>query len=138
MGLYLCVFDPYGEELAGVEVWRYQYFGDFRDLAAEFVRLGKVSSPMTTLLNHPDCEGVWSVKDCKLLIQELEELGAVFQKEPPLQRIIDQRQEVFRLYGVVPQNLFECFVDSDCEPLIDRLIALCWLAIQEKQPIEFQ
>ena len=76
MGLYLCVFDDCGEEIAGVEVWRYQYFGDFRDLAAGFVRKRKVASSMTTLLNHPDCNGIWSVKDCKKLLSELEELGA--------------------------------------------------------------
>ncbi|MCI8652300.1 MAG: hypothetical protein HFF11_01215 [Angelakisella sp.] len=138
MGLYLCVFDDCGEEIAGVEVWRYQYFGDFRDLAAGFVRKRKVASSMTTLLNHPDCNGIWSVKDCKKLLSELEELGAAFRKEPPLQRIIDWRQDVFRLYGITPQNLFECFVDSDCEFLIDRLTALCRLAIQENRPIEFQ
>ncbi len=138
MGLYLCIFDDCGEEIAGVEVWRYQYFGDFRDLAAEFVRKRKVGSSMTTLLNHPDCDGFWSVKDCRLLLQELKELGDAFRKEPPLQRIIDWKQDVFRLYGITPQNLFECFVDSDCEFLIDRLIALCQLAIQEKRPIEFQ
>ena len=84
------------------------------------------------------CNGIWSVKDCKKLLSELEELGAAFRKEPPLQRIIDWKQDVFRLYGITPQNLFECFVDSDCEFLIDRLIALCQLAIQEKRPIEFQ
>lgn len=138
MGLYLCIFDDCGEEIAGVEIWRYQYFGDFRDLAAEFVRKRKVGSSMTTLLNHSDCDGVWSVKDCRLLLQELKELGDAFRKEPPLQRIIDWKQDVFRLYGITPQNLFECFVDSDCEFLIDRLIALCQLAIQEKRPIEFQ
>ena len=26
MGLYLCIFDPYGEELRGVEVGMYHYF----------------------------------------------------------------------------------------------------------------
>lgn len=138
MGLYLCVFDSDGEELRGVEVGLYHYFGTFRDTVADAAKKRAFSIPMTTLLNHSDCDGVWSVKDCRLLLQELKELGDAFRKEPPLQRIIDWKQDVFRLYGITPQNLFECFVDSDCEFLIGRLIALCQLAIQEKRPIEFQ
>ena len=138
MGLYLCVFDSDGEELRGVEVGLYHYFGTFRDTVADTAGKGAFSIPMTTLLNHPDCDGVWSVKDCRQLLLELEEIKRVFQGRPPVQEIVEEKKEVFRFYGITPENLFQCFVDSDCEPLVDRLMDLCRLAIQEKRPIEFQ
>ena len=138
MGLYLCVFDSDGEELRGVEVGLYRYFGMFRDTIAHAVKKRKIPSPMTTLLVHPDCDGIWSVKDCRCLLQELEEIKEYLLGEPPSQEIVEEKKDVFRFYGMTPKNLFECFVDSDCEPLVDRLIDLCQLAIREKRPIEFQ
>ena len=85
MGLYLCIFDQCGEELCGVEVGLYRYFQELRDTAARFTpkgpiaRLvrpgsGKLSSQMPTLLIHSDCDGSWSVSECKALKLELEEL----------------------------------------------------------------
>ena len=62
----------------------------------------------------------------------------VFMNEPPDLSIIELKQDIFKLYGIKPENLFECFIDSDCEFLIDRLIGLCDLAIQENRPIMFQ
>ena len=38
MGLYLCIFDPYGEELRGVEVGMYHYFDVLRRRAERYVR----------------------------------------------------------------------------------------------------
>ena len=46
--------------------------------------------------------------------------------------------KVLKFYVIKPENLFECFIDSDCEFLIDRLIGLCDLAIQENRSIMFQ
>jgi len=48
------------------------------------------------------------------------------------------KQDIFKFFGITPKNLFECFVDSDCEFLIDRMIELCDLAIQKNRPIMFQ
>ena len=122
MGLYLCIFDQNEEDICGVEVGLYSYFGEFRDLVSKFTnkdfiskvlrRKSKFSLPMTTLLNHSDCDGSWNVEEYVQLKMELEEIK--------------------------PENLFECFIDSDCEFLIDRLIKLCDLAIQENRPIIFQ
>ena len=116
MGLYLCIFNQNGDDICGVEVGLYSYFGEFRDLVSKFTnkdflsrvlkRKSKFSLPMTTLL--PDLS------------------------------IIELKQDIFKFYGVKPENLFECFIDSDCEFLIDRLIQLCDLAIQENRPIIFQ
>ena len=79
-------------------------------------RKSKFSLPMTTLLNHSDCDGSWNVDECVHLKME----------------------DIFKFYGVKPENLFECFIDSECEFLIDRLIQLCDLAIHENRPIIFQ
>lgn len=149
MGLYLCIFDEAGDDICGVEVGLYQYFGDFRDTVAKYTDKGFVSkllnrnhkrfsSQMPTLLNHSDCDGNWSVRDCKLLKAELEEIKQVFIEEPPSPKIIASKQDVFDFFGIKPQNLFECFVDSDCEFLIDRLMELCDLAIEKNRPIMFQ
>lgn len=148
MGLYLCIFDENGDDIRGVEVGLYKYFEAFRStvskyankgLIAQFLnRKGQFSLPMTTLLNHSDCDGSWNVDECTQLKKELEEIKQVFIKEPTDSSIIELKQDIFKYYGIKPKNLFECFVDSDCEFLIDRLIELCDLAIQTNSSIMFQ
>ena len=101
-------------------------------------RKSKFSLPMTILLNHSDCDGSWNVDECVHLKMELQEIKQIFINEPPDLSIIELKQDIFKFYGVKPENLFECFIDSDCEFLIDRLIQLCDLAIQENRPIIFQ
>ena len=71
-------------------------------------------------------------------LKELEEIKQVFLEEPPSAKIIASKQDIFQFFGITPQNLFECFVDSDCEFLIDRLIELCDLAMEKNRPIMFQ
>lgn len=148
MGLYLCVFDEDGEDICGVEVGLYQYFDEFRNSVAKYANRGLLSkflkrnnyfsTSMPTLLNHSDCDGSWSASECIRLKGELEEIKQVFLGEPPNPSIIALKQDIFKLYGISPQNLFECFIDSDCEFLIDRMMALCNLAIRENRPIMFQ
>jgi Fe-S-cluster containining protein len=138
MGLYLCVFDECGEDICGVEVGLYKYFAEFRQKVAIFVDDNRFTNKMPTLLQHLDCDGNWSVSDCKILINELMEIKAVFQQEPPLKEIQNLKENIFKFYGIVPKNLFECFVDTDCEFLIDRLLELCNCAIKENRPIQFQ
>lgn len=36
MGLYLCIFNQNGDDICGVEVGLYSYFGEFRDLVSKF------------------------------------------------------------------------------------------------------
>ena len=93
---------------------------------------------MATLLIHSDCDGSWNVDECVQLKMELEEIKEVFTQEPPDFSIIELKQDIFKFYGITPKNLFECFVDSDCEFLVDRLIDLCNLAMQKNRPIMFQ
>ena len=148
MGLYLCIFDQEEEDICGVEVGLYSYFEEFRKLISKYINKGfvskvfkrksKFSLPMTTLLNHSDCDGSWSVDECAQLKLELQEIKQVFTNEPPDLSIVELKQDIFKFYGIKPENLFECFIDSDCEFLIDRLIGLCYLAIQMNRPIMFQ
>lgn len=138
MGLYLCIFDECGDDIYGVEVGLYSYFAEFRQRVASFVDQKRLFNKMPTLLHHLDCDGSWSVAECKTLINELGEIKELFQQEPPSKEVQSLKESVFTLYGITPQNLFECFIDSDCEFLIDRLIELCNRAIKEKRPIIFQ
>ncbi len=148
MGLYLCIFDQNGEDICGVEVGLYRYFEEFRSKVSQYTNKGtickllkrksKFTLPMTTLLNHSDCDGSWNVSECVQLKRELEEIKQVFIQEPPDSSTMELKQDIFKFYGIRPQNLFECFVDSDCEFLIDRLIELCNTAIQKDRPIMFQ
>lgn len=93
---------------------------------------------MPALLQHSDCDGVWTVRQCKKLLKELEEIGQVMKQEPPNQEVLDLKSNIFKFFGVVPRNLYECFVDTDCEFLIERLTQLCNRAIKQNQPIVFQ
>ena len=93
---------------------------------------------MTTLRKQSDCDGSWNVYECVQLKMELQEIKQVFMNEPPDLSIIKLKQDIFKFYGIKPENLFECFIDSDCEFLIDRLLELCDLAIQENRSIMFQ
>ena len=148
MGLYLCIFDESGDDICGVEVGLYEYFEAFRNAVSKYTNKGfaakffksksKFSLPMTTLLHHSDCDGSWSVDECTQLQKELEEIKQVFVNEPVDFSIFELKQDIFKFFGIKPKNLFECFVDSDCEFLIDRLMELCNLAIQNNRPIMFQ
>ncbi len=138
MGLYLCVFDKCGEEICGVEVGPYEYFDAFREEVTFYDRQKKFDISMDTLLQHSDCDGAWSVNDCKKLIKELTNIKQVFMEESTHSEIVDKKHNIFKFMGVKPKNLYECFVDSDCEFLIERLVALCHVAIDENQPIIFQ
>lgn len=138
MGLYLCIFDDYDEELCGVEVGQYNYFSRFRNQVARLVDEKVFSSDMSVLLQHQDCDGNWDTDDCKRLLPELEEIKQVFSKLPPLEEIYELKSSIFKLYGIIPKNLFECFIDSDCEFLVDRMRSLCEQAIEVNHPISFQ
>ena len=126
MGLYLCIFDRCGDDICGIDVGPYQDFAVFRMCVAGFVDEGRLQSK-PTLLQHADCDGIWNTAACQVLIGELAEIKTVFQQEG-----------IFKFWVISPANLFECFVDSDCEFLVDRLLDLCSRAVKEKRPIVFQ
>ena len=138
MGLYLCIFDGDGTEIHGLEVGLYRCFGTFRQLAASYVDRGVLQRNMRVLLNHMDCDGTWSAQECRELLEELAELKRVFLEEPPSKEVCAEKAEIFRHFGLNPGNLFECFVDSDGEFLIDRMIKLCEQSAASGWPVVFQ
>ena len=134
MGLYLCVFDENRDDIRGVEVGLYEYFEAFRSTISQYTNKGLVSRAFKRKSKF----SLPSADECVQLKLELQEIKQVFTNEPPNFSIIELKQDIFKFYGIKPENLFECFIDSDCEFLIDRLIDLCDLAIQMNKPIMFQ
>lgn len=115
MGLYLCVFDENGDDIRGVEVGLYNYFEAFRSTVSKYTNKGLVSKvlnrkskfslPMTTLLNHSDCDGSWNVDECAQLKLELQEIKQVFTNEPLDSSIVVLKEDIFKFYGIKPKKL---------------------------------
>ncbi|MCA9625765.1 MAG: hypothetical protein KC731_42375 [Myxococcales bacterium] len=137
MGLYLCVFSEL-DELEGVEVGRYDDFAFFRRLVTSRLESGDDGSRYPTLINHSDCDGEWSPAEARLLKSELLEIKERLGAEPPADFNSDWQREVAKLVGLRPQTLAECFIDTDGEPLIERLLELADVAIRHELPIIFQ
>jgi hypothetical protein len=137
MGLYLCVFDD-GEELEGVEVGSYADFAHFRSNVIERLENGVAGSRFPTLILHSDSDGEWSPTDCEQLRQELRTIASSFQRLPAVPFHVEWQQLVGKSLGLKPTSLYESFIDVDGEPLLERLLHLCEMAIERDQPILFQ
>jgi len=136
MSLYLCVFDD-DEELDGVDVGAYSDFGDFRDTVMKVLENGRgVRFP--TLMLHSDCDGEWSVSDCTKLETELLTISAELKQQPPRDFFSDWQKNVTKAIGLSSQNLYDCFIDVDGEPLVERLLGLVQLAKRRGLPVLFQ
>lgn len=136
MGLYLCVFDD-NNEIDGVEVGSYDDFGVFRDFVRDLLEGGTPGARFPVLMKHSDCDGAWSPEEAAALRTELATISEEFTKHPPAPARGWQRS-VMHTYGLVPKNLFECFIDVDGEPLLDRIQGLCERAVHLQRPILFQ
>lgn len=138
MGLYLAIFKN-EEEINGLEVGTYEYFGIFRDCIFELIENNtNWGSICPTIMNHSDCDGKWEPKKSIELISELKKIKEIFQKQTPNKKIIAQKIDLIDLYQIKPQNLYDCFIDVDGENLIDRLSDLCKEAIDNDLDIVFQ
>lgn len=137
MGLYLCVFDK-NEELEGVEVGNYSDFEFFRSSVTELLEQGSVGSRFPILLNHADSDGEWSPVECRALKAELLSISEGFRHLPGVQFRAEWQQEVGNSLGLKPSSLDESFIDVDGEPLLERLVHLCDVAIDRDCPILFQ
>lgn len=137
MGLYLCVFDG-EDELDGVSVGTYLDFDEFRRAVVLHLEGESAGSKYPTLLLHSDCDGEWAPEQCAQLQRELEDIAAGFAKLPFLGFRSDWQEKLAKQLGLRPRNLCESFIDIDGEPLIERLLLLCRLAQQRRQPILFQ
>lgn len=137
MGLYLCVFDK-NEEIEGVEIGSYADFNFFRDAVTATVEKGQAGSVCPTLINHHDCDGVWSHQDAASLFDELRMVEETFVQYPAVEFNSPWKKQVAKSFGIAPKNLAECFFDVDGEPLISRLRELVEVSINREVPILFQ
>jgi hypothetical protein len=137
MSLYLCIFDE-DDELDGLDVGAYSDFGDFRDTVAKSLERGQWGSRFPTLMVHSDCDGEWSAEDCDKLTTELEMISAEMKNLRAKEFFAEWQQKVAKQVGLRPATLYECFIDVDGEPLLERLIQLVQLAQRRNLPILFQ
>lgn len=136
MGLYLTIFRG-DAELDGVEVGSYADFGAFRDSVTDHLEAGVAGSKFPTLILHSDCDGEWSPAECRRLLKELSVIEQAFRALPPAANETTSLKEA-RSKGARPQNLSDCFLDVDGEPLTVRLSGLARLSIEQNLPILFQ
>lgn len=138
MSLYLCVFDEDGNDLDGVDCGLYADFGAFRDAVHRHLETGEWGCRFPTLMLHSDCEGVWSPDELSLLLDELKEIDSSFKRLPVQDFNSDWQEDLAKRMGWKPRNLAECFIDVDCEPLLERLLSICKFGIKRGLPVEFQ
>jgi hypothetical protein len=137
MSLYLCVFQD-ENEFEGVEVGNYSDFGHFRDTVAEMLEHGRRGSRFPILMLHSDSDGEWNVDDCAAFERELEIISAEFKRLPTREFFSDWQKNLAKQFGFRPKSLYECFIDIDGEPLLERLLNLVAVAQRRKLPILFQ
>jgi hypothetical protein len=136
MGLYLCVFRG-DEELLGFDVGSYDDFERFRDEARArdrrvFRRYGVLRVNMSPTTH-------WSPRDAAKLASEVVHLREALRGVParPFPPGSWQAARAAEL-GLAPASLADCFIDLDGASLFDRLLALCHVAVEAREPILFQ
>ncbi len=137
MGLYLCVFED-DEELDGVEVGSYSDFGYFRGTVTSRLENGVPGCRFPTLILHSDCDGEWSSDECIVLRAELLQISIELHEFPGAEFQSPWQKEVAKTFGVQVNSLYDSFIDVDGEPLIQRMIGLCDIAIARGVSILFQ
>lgn len=137
MGLYLCVFDG-DDELEGVEPGYYADWGFLIDTIVGKLEGGKRGSRFPILVLHSDCDGVWTTHECRILRSELEQIINSFKNEQPIPFQAEWQKILSHELHLIPQTLFESFIDVDGELLLERLLELVKVAIKADKPILFQ
>jgi hypothetical protein len=134
MGLYLCIFDDEGEDVAACDVGHYSDFGVFRDMIAATIPAAIARYPL--LMQHSDCDGEWSVEALPSLKRELQEIGEQFKTRPPVP-ITGAFEHVAHCRDGAT-SLYHCFHNVDEENLFEAMIDLCDKGIELQKPILFQ
>jgi hypothetical protein len=137
MSLYLCIFND-DEELGGVDVGAYSDFGDFRKTIAETLEDGKAGSRFPALMTHADSDGEWSIDECETLENEFKLISEELKQRPPKEFFAEWQKGIAKSLSLHPKTLYECFIDVDGEPLLERLLDLVLLAKHHGLPILFQ
>jgi hypothetical protein len=137
MSLYLCVFEG-DEELDGVDVGAYSDYGCFLDTVRDELEGGREGARYPVLMLHSDCDGIWSPEACVPLEQELSDIARAFRAMPPRRPCAEWQAALFEARGASPQSLYDCFVNVDGEPLLERMSDLARLARSKALPILLQ
>lgn len=136
MSLYLCVFRD-EEELDGVEVGSYEDFERLRAFARGVD--GRIFRRFGTLRVNVSPTTTWSPRAAARLEKEVAALAEELRRRPPEPFPPGSWQaEVAAARGAPPATLYDCFFDVDGRPLVERLVALCRLSVENRQPILFQ
>lgn len=138
MSLYLCVLDDEEDELGSVDVGRYGYLESIQALVTEHLENGLAGCKYPKFVLHDPTDGEWSSPECRILYQELEEIGDAFRELPPFEYSNDEAWKIENIRGSLPENLYECLEDVEGNPLLERLQLLCDVAVEHDRPILFQ
>ncbi|EEF59770.1 Imm70 family immunity protein [Pedosphaera parvula] len=137
MSLYLCVFDE-DDEIDGLDVGAYSDFAHFRNTIAQELEEGRPGTRFPTLMLHSDCDGEWKPDECLKLSRELEIIASELKQRPPREFHSEWQKGVVKKLGLTPLNLYDCFIDVDGEPILERLARLVETAKRRQLPILFQ
>jgi hypothetical protein len=136
MSLYLCVFRG-EEELDGVDVGSYEDFERLRDVARSID--GRVFRRFGILRTNVSPTTAWRPRAAARLEAELRAFAQELRSRPPRPFPDGSWQaRVAAARVTAPATLYDCFFDVEGRPLVERLLALCRLSIETRQPILFQ
>jgi hypothetical protein len=138
VGLYLHIGVEGESEIDGADLGRYADFGAFRDFVAKSLENGVPGARFPVLMGHSDCDGEWSVDDCRRLQDELLQIGEAMFAMAALTVNGAWQESVMREKGLVPRNALESFIDVSGVPVAVRLLQLTAVAIDHGYPIAFQ
>lgn len=141
MGLYLCAMtfeNSLENELFGVEVGLYDYFGCFRDQVIEKIEQGQRGSVCPVLMMHSDCDGFISPIESLLVVKELDTIRAAFKKLPPDASMLEMREGIVDPNAPNMTSLYDCITDIDGCNLIERLTNLFTFAAENNVNVYFQ
>ncbi|MFQ5457226.1 MAG: Imm70 family immunity protein [Myxococcota bacterium] len=138
-GLYLCVLDKEFEiDYGGVEVGAWTQLELYRNaihqrLEGRFLRKTAPGARFPLFLTRS--AGGWGVEELVALRTEIETILKEASRKPPDPAIIPEYASRVRSRF---RALHHCFVDTQVEPLLEKLAALCDLAIEKKLPLVMQ
>jgi hypothetical protein len=121
-----------------VDVGAYSDFGDFQHTIANALEGRKAGSRFPVLMMRSGNDSEWSVAECSKLEIELETISVELKQRPPKEFFAEWQKKVAKQHGLHPRNLYDCFIDVDGEPLLERLLGLVRLAKARQLPILFQ
>ena len=137
MGLCLYVLsadpgdDEDPEELAECNVGHYSDFGCFRDTIVRKLKAAR----FPTLIQHSDCDGVWTLSEIPALERELTEIAEQFKLLPPEKPVKAFEHTAEFREGAA--SLYDCFHNVNGENLFESLLSLCAVAREHQRPITF-